>query len=274
MRLRHWGVATIGILILVGSATAASAQAQAARRAQQANVQQSFLPGFRVPPHWNQPAAQQRHRPPTPQQHAKPAASAPVQHQVQQVRTSRQAVRAQTSRTIHHANVATPVAHGNVAVPIPEARPTGLARFRPSALVAEARRYLGTNPTGRARLWCARFVNFVLKRVGQPGTGSDAAKSFAHYGRRISGPQYGAIAVLTRNGGGHVGIVTGVDRNGNPILIAGNNGRRKVGISVYPKRRVIAYVMPDGREPATAKNIGRASQKQSRYASAKPSGIR
>jgi hypothetical protein len=28
---------------------------------------------------------------------------------------------------------------------------------------------------------------FVLDRVGQPGTGSDAAKSFAHYGRRVSG---------------------------------------------------------------------------------------
>jgi hypothetical protein len=67
------------------------------------------------------------------------------------------------------------------------------------------------------------------------------------------------IAVLTRRGGGHVGIVTGVDRNGNPILIAGNNGRRQVGISVYPKRRVIAYVMPDGSEPVGA----------GRYASAK-----
>jgi hypothetical protein len=65
--------------------------------------------------------------------------------------------------------------------------------------------------------------------------------------------------VLSRQGGGHVGIVTGVDRNGNPILIAGNNGRRKVGSSVYPKRRVIAYVMPDGRAPAG--NIRLASAK-------------
>jgi len=71
-----------------------------------------------------------------------------------------------------------------------------------------------------------------------------------------------AIAVLTRKGGGHVGIVTGVDRNGNPILIAGNNGKRKVGISVYPKRRVIAYVMPDGRGPARSTRV--ASAKSSR----------
>jgi uncharacterized protein (TIGR02594 family) len=209
-----------------------------------------LLPGFRVPRHQQQPARRPR-RTETPSR-AQPA------RQVQQTRTSRQAVRTQPASTVHRANVATPVPSTST-----------FSRFRPSALVAEARRYVGTNPTGRARLWCARFVNFVLKRVGQPGTDSDAAKSFAGYGRRISGPQYGAIAVLTRKGGGHVGIVTGVDRNGNPILIAGNNGRRQVGISVYPKRRVIAYVMPSGRAPAKP-----AAAKKSRYASVKSSKTR
>jgi uncharacterized protein (TIGR02594 family) len=116
--------------------------------------------------------------------------------------------------------------------------------FGSYALVAEARRYLGTNPTTRARLWCARFMNFVLARSGYKGTGSDAALSFAHYGRRISGPRIGAIAVMRRVGGGHVGVVSGIDRHGNPILISGNNGRHGVAISVYPRRRIIAYVMP------------------------------
>ena len=137
---------------------------------------------------------------------------------------------------------------------------SGIDHSRLSPVVAEARRWLGKNPTGRARLWCARFMNFVLERTGYAGTGSDAAKSFASYGRRISRPQYGAIAVLSRKGGGHVGVVTGVDRNGNPILIAGNNGRRQVGISVYPKRRVIAYVMPGSGEMMARR----------RFASAKP----
>ena len=45
----------------------------------------------------------------------------------------------------------------------------GLAE--PSALVAEARRWIGSNPTGRPRLWCARFMNFVLDRLGHKGTG-------------------------------------------------------------------------------------------------------
>lgn len=112
-----------------------------------------------------------------------------------------------------------------------------------TALVAEARRWIGTNPTGKARLWCARFINFVLERVGYHGTGSDLAMSFRHYGRAISAPQVGAIAVLLRRGGGHVGIVSAVDANGNPVIISGNHGHR-VGEGVYSRARVVAYVMP------------------------------
>lgn len=120
------------------------------------------------------------------------------------------------------------------------------------ALVSEARKYMGTNPTSRSRLWCATFMNMVLAKVGYSGTNSDAAKSFAQYGRRISEPRVGAIAVLTRGNGGHVGVVSGVDNHGNPIIISGNHGKR-VGEAIYPRSRVIAYVMPTGErsEPTT-----------------------
>lgn len=113
-----------------------------------------------------------------------------------------------------------------------------------SSLVSVARRYLGTNPTGRRSLWCARFMNFVLQRTGHKGTGSDMARSFVSYGRRVHGPQIGSIAVLSRGrGGGHVGIVTGVDKRGNPVIISGNHGHR-VGEGAYPRSRVLAYVKP------------------------------
>ena len=112
-----------------------------------------------------------------------------------------------------------------------------------SSLVAEARRWIGTNPTGRSSLWCARFMNFVLQRSGYKGTSSDLARSFASYGHRISGPQVGAIAVIGRRGGGHVGVVSGIDSRGNPIIISGNHSHR-VGEGVYPRGRVYAYVMP------------------------------
>jgi len=113
-----------------------------------------------------------------------------------------------------------------------------------SNVVTEARRYLGGNPTGRGSLWCARFMNMVLQHSGYRGTGSDMAKSFASYGQRVSGPQVGAIAVMTRGrGGGHVGVITGIDAKGNPIMISGNNGNR-VREAPVSRGRIYAYVMP------------------------------
>ncbi|MBR1275104.1 TIGR02594 family protein [Bradyrhizobium sp. AUGA SZCCT0283] len=116
--------------------------------------------------------------------------------------------------------------------------------FTSSNVVAEARRYLGGNPTGRGSLWCARFMNMVLQHSGYRGTGSDMANSFANYGQRISGPQVGAIAVMSRGRrGGHVGIITGIDASGNPIMISGNNGNR-VREAPVSRGRIYAYVMP------------------------------
>jgi len=115
--------------------------------------------------------------------------------------------------------------------------------FGSSNVVAEARRYLGGNPTGRGSLWCARFMNMVLQHSGYRGTGSDMARSFASYGQRVSGPQVGAIAVMGRRGGGHVGVVSGIDAGGNPIVVSGNNGNR-VREAPISRGRIYAYVMP------------------------------
>jgi uncharacterized protein (TIGR02594 family) len=86
-------------------------------------------------------------------------------------------------------------------------------------------------------------MNLVLERSGHHGTGSDMASSFAHYGQRVSGPQIGAIAVMGRRGGGHVGVVSGIDANGNPIVVSGNY-RNRVAEAPYPRGRIYAYVMP------------------------------
>ncbi len=83
------------------------------------------------------------------------------------------------------------------------------------------------------------------RETGHPGTGSDMANSFARYGTRVSGPQVGAIAVMSRGRrGGHVGIITGVDAQGNPIMISGNNGNR-VREAPVSRGRIYAYVMPN-----------------------------
>ena len=115
--------------------------------------------------------------------------------------------------------------------------------FASNDLVAEARRYLGTNPTGRRSLWCGAFMDMVLRRTGHPG-GGNLALGYEHYGTRVSGPQVGAIAVMGRRGGGHVGVVSGVDANGNPIIVSGNHNHT-VAESVYPRSRIAAYVVPN-----------------------------
>lgn len=112
--------------------------------------------------------------------------------------------------------------------------------------ISVAKQYTGTNPTGRRSLWCADFMNLVLKRSGMQGTASSTARSFTSYGQRISGPRVGAIAVIGRGkNGGHVGIVTGIDASGNPILISGNHNNT-VAEAPYSAGRVIAYVWPAG----------------------------
>lgn len=116
--------------------------------------------------------------------------------------------------------------------------------FTSNSLVTEARKYIGTNPTGRGNLWCGAFMDLVLRRTGHQG-GGNLALGYKNYGTRVSGPQVGAIAVMGRRGGGHVGVVSGIDANGNPIIVSGNHNHT-VAESVYPRSRISAYVLPPG----------------------------
>jgi uncharacterized protein (TIGR02594 family) len=112
--------------------------------------------------------------------------------------------------------------------------------FTSNSLVSEARKYLGTNPTGRGSLWCGAFMDLVLKKTGHAG-GGNLARAYARYGTRVSGPEVGAIAVMNH----HVGVVSGIDPNGNPIIVSGNHNHT-VAESVYPRSRIAAYVVPNG----------------------------
>jgi uncharacterized protein (TIGR02594 family) len=112
------------------------------------------------------------------------------------------------------------------------------AGFTGNSLVEQARHYIGTNPTGRSSLWCGAFMDMVLKQTGHAG-GGNLAWGYSRYGTRVDGPQVGAIAVMR----GHVGVVSGVDANGNPIIVSGNHNHT-VAEAVYPRGRISAYVMP------------------------------
>jgi len=113
-----------------------------------------------------------------------------------------------------------------------------------SPWLAHALNDVGTNPTGWKRLWCAKSLNMWLEQSGKRGCGGNTAISCLQAGRKLSGPQVGAIAVMKH----HVGIVKEV-HGAHVTLVSGNNsgrsGARKVGVSKYAKGRVMAYVWPD-----------------------------
>jgi uncharacterized protein (TIGR02594 family) len=116
------------------------------------------------------------------------------------------------------------------------------------AVLLEALRWRGRSAAQLglpAKLWCADFMNYVIKKSGAKGTSSRAARSFLDYGKKLDSPRVGAIVIFSRKGPntGHVGIVRGTDGQGNPIVISGNAGPT-VRQSTYPKERVLAYVMP------------------------------
>lgn len=121
---------------------------------------------------------------------------------------------------------------------------TGAMRHAGSPWLHHAIKDVGTNPTGWKRLWCAKSVNMWLARSGKKGCGGNTAISCLHAGRKLPGPQVGALAVMKH----HVGIVKEVSGS-HVTLVSGNNsgrdGARKVGVSKYARGKVIAYVWPE-----------------------------
>lgn len=111
-------------------------------------------------------------------------------------------------------------------------------------VVTEAERWLGSrNMTGKGGPWCAHFASYVLQRTGRRPLANGMASSALGYGRRLSEPRVGALAVVTTRVGyaAHVGFVSGVRSDGSIELISGNWGHR-VSDAPFPRRAVVAFV--------------------------------
>lgn len=121
---------------------------------------------------------------------------------------------------------------------------TGIMRYINSPWLDHAINDLGTNPTGWKRVWCARSLNMWLQMSGKRGCGSNSAISCLEAGRRLEGPQVGAIAVLKH----HVGIVKEIEDR-HVVLVSGNNrgrpGARTVGVGKYARANIVGYVWPE-----------------------------
>lgn len=81
------------------------------------------------------------------------------------------------------------------------------------------------------------------------------ALEWLNYGYPVAFPKQGAIAVLSRKGGGHVGLVTGVDKLHLHVRILGGNQGNRVCEKWYPINTVVGFRMPPYVYPVQAAMI-------------------
>lgn len=93
--------------------------------------------------------------------------------------------------------------------------------------------------------WCSSFVNWCITQANLKGTNSAAAFSWRKYGKKLSKPAFGAIAIMTYS---HVGFVAGINSDGRIVLLGGNQGDA-VNLSPNQTTQVEAYVYPNDFEP-------------------------
>jgi uncharacterized protein (TIGR02594 family) len=100
----------------------------------------------------------------------------------------------------------------------------------------------------KALPWCGDYLETAIKNSlpNEPFVGPLAqnpywARNWVNFGIETE-PVYGAIVVLSRGSGGHVGFLVGQDSN-TMYLLGGNQGDT-VNISRMDKNRVLAYRWP------------------------------
>lgn len=95
--------------------------------------------------------------------------------------------------------------------------------------------------------WCGTAVAAWMTASGiKPPKEWYRARAWASWGSPLMEPVAGAVVVFERTGGGHVGIVTGVDQQGRLMVLGGNQGNA-VSIAPFDRSRVVAYRWPTER---------------------------
>jgi len=90
--------------------------------------------------------------------------------------------------------------------------------------------------------WCSAFVNWCVEKAGFAGSNSAWARSWLNWGRSVSRPRRGCIAVFSRGTGGHVAFY--VDAQGPDYRVLGGNQSDAVCIASYPKARLLGFRVP------------------------------
>lgn len=96
--------------------------------------------------------------------------------------------------------------------------------------------------------WCAGWVSLCLAKAGELYSSQPLwALSYSDTKKqpvvRLAGPTVGAIAVKTRNGGGHVTFVAGKTRGG-ALACCGGNQNDEVNVSPYAASVFVGFFWP------------------------------
>lgn len=95
--------------------------------------------------------------------------------------------------------------------------------------------------------WCGAFVGGVLAECDLPIVSKGAsAKAWLNLKVALDKPAYGAVVVFNRPpiaSNGHVGFIVGKDKNGNLMVLGGNQGN-EVSIRPFDRKRVAGYRWP------------------------------
>lgn len=91
--------------------------------------------------------------------------------------------------------------------------------------------------------WCSAFVNWCVEHSGHKGTRSAAARSWLEWGKAISIPRRGCIAVFSRGeSSGHVAFyMCSILHN---YIVLGGNQANRVGVNDYDRARLLGFRVP------------------------------
>ena len=114
--------------------------------------------------------------------------------------------------------------------------------------------------------WCGLFAAHCVTQAGlKPPSIAIRAKAWASWGEGLSlvatRPPLGAVAVFSRDGGGHIGFVDSVNRDGSFNILGGNQGdavslRRLRGTHIQGRAAAAARNLRGDRGPCDVARAG------------------
>ncbi len=99
--------------------------------------------------------------------------------------------------------------------------------------------------------WCGSFINWVMKEAGYKKTVKtpERAREWKNFGKSVSEPTLGSIAVKKSKNSFHVTFVIGKSKNGKILYCLGGNQSNAVTISKYKKSKFTDFRIPNNYDP-------------------------